>query len=95
MRLLKKSAADEARPQTDLRSLVDVRRGDVGIIRSLPENDEIRSQCIRLGLCAGASFTCLERLPGGTIVLETNRQEIALGRPLALTIHVVLGSPEH
>lgn len=79
--------------QTDYRALVDIRRGDFGTIQSLPENDEVRSQCIRLGICAGASFTCIERLPGGTIVLETNRQEIALGRPLAQAIRVVLCPP--
>ena len=94
MGLLKRSATNAGRPQTSHHRLVDARRGDVGTIQSLPDNDELRSQCIRLGLCAGASFTCLERLPGGTIVLESSRQEIALGRPLAQSINVILRSPE-
>jgi len=67
---------------------MDVRRGTHGTILSLPEPPELRSQCIRLGLCVGAGFLCIERLPGGTIVLETNRQEIALGRHLAKAIGV-------
>ena len=70
--------------------LVDVRRRSVGTIVSLPKDDLLRSQCIRLGIIIGASFTCIERLPGGTIVLETHRQEIALGRALAATIGVAL-----
>jgi ferrous iron transport protein A len=76
--------------QTDPKTLLDARRNRSGQIVSLPDDDALRSQCIRLGLCAGASFICVERLPGGTIVLETNRQEIALGRSLAGSIGVIL-----
>jgi ferrous iron transport protein A len=72
----------------DASTLVEARRGMRGTILSLPENSELRSQCIRLGIAVGASFTCIERLPGGTIVLETNRQEIALGQSLAKQIGV-------
>jgi Fe2+ transport system protein FeoA len=61
-----------------------------GTIVSLPADAVLRSQCIRLGLSVGSSFTCLERLPGGTIVVETNRQEIALGNALARTIGIVV-----
>lgn len=71
-------------------TLLDVRRGMDGTIVGLPSEAEIRSQCIRLGLMIGASFHCLERLPGGTIVLETHRQEIALGNALAREIEVVV-----
>ena len=63
-----------------------------GTIISLPADATLRSQCIRLGLCIGASFLCLERLPGGTVVVETNRQEIALGNALARTIGVALST---
>jgi Fe2+ transport system protein FeoA len=75
---------------TEQKRLVDARRGERGTIVSLPDNSELRSQCIRLGICVGASFQCIERLPGGTIVLETSRQEIALGRSLAIAIGVAL-----
>ena len=74
--------------------LVDARRSTVGTIVSLPEDQLLRSQCIRLGIIIGASFTCIERLPGGTIVLETHRQEIALGRALAGAIGVALAERE-
>lgn len=77
--------------QTDHLHLVDARRGLHGVILSLPDSPELRSQCIRLGLNIGASFLCIERLPGGTIVLETNRQEIALGKHLAASIGIQLG----
>ncbi len=69
-------------------TLLTARRGRRGTILSLPPNPELRSQCIRIGLVVGASFTCMERLPGGTVVVETNRQEIALGRSLAIEIGV-------
>ena len=76
--------------RTEQKKLVDARRGMRGTILSLPDNSELRSQCIRLGICIGASFQCIERLPGGTIVLETNRQEIALGQSLASSIGIAL-----
>lgn len=69
-------------------TLLDLRRDQRGTIVSLPPDSELRSQCIRLGLTIGASFRCVERLPGGTIVLEANRQEIALGRSLAIEIGI-------
>ena len=78
----------------DSSRLVDVRRRTVGTIVSLPKDDLLRSQCIRLGIIIGASFTCIERLPGGTIVLETHRQEIALGRALAASIGVAVAVAE-
>jgi ferrous iron transport protein A len=70
-------------------TLLDARRNYAGTIIALPDDDALRSQCIRLGLCTGASFTCIQRLPGGTIVVETGRQEIALGNSLAKSIAVV------
>ncbi len=78
--------------QTEPRTmtLLDVRRGRSGSILSLPDDPNVRSQCIRLGIAVGAGFTCLERLPGGTVVLETRRQEIAVGRTLAASICIEL-----
>ncbi len=72
-------------------TLVDMRSGGSAMILTLPEDSELRSQCIRLGLCVGVSVTCMQRLPGGTIVLETNRQEIAIGRSLAVRIGISHG----
>ena len=47
-----------------------------------------RTQLIRFGILGGERVQCLERLPGGTIVIEKNRQEIAIGAALAKTILV-------
>ncbi|MCB0713945.1 MAG: ferrous iron transport protein A [Ignavibacteriae bacterium] len=59
-----------------------------GEVRGLPTNPELRSQCIRIGLSVGERFTCIERLPGGTIVVQAHRQEIAIGKNLAKEIDV-------
>lgn len=47
-----------------------------------------KSQLIRLGIVKGEFIRCLERLPGGTIVIEKNRREIAIGMTLAKLILV-------
>lgn len=73
-------------------TLFQVRRNDQGVIVGLPAPPPIRSQCIRLGLALGSSFHCIQRLPGGTIIVETGRQEIALGKALAQTIRVEIGT---
>jgi Fe2+ transport system protein FeoA len=56
-------------------------------IVSVPEGRG-RTQLIRLGIMSGEVVRCIERLPGGTIVIEKNRQEIAIGASLARTIVV-------
>lgn len=58
-------------------------------VLSLPEGD-MKVQLIRLGITEGESAKCLERLPGGTIVVQKNRQEIALGYDLAKSIKVIV-----
>ncbi|MFA7228310.1 MAG: FeoA family protein [Melioribacteraceae bacterium] len=50
----------------------------------------IKSQLIRLGISEGDTVKCVERLPGGTIVVQKNRQEIALGFDLAKKIKIIL-----
>lgn len=62
-------------------------KGMRGRIDRLPAGD-IRSQFIRLGLVEGAVVSCLEKLPGGTIVLEFSRQEVALSGDLARSITI-------
>jgi Fe2+ transport system protein FeoA len=46
------------------------------------------TRLIRLGVLKGAFIECVERLPGGTVVIEINRQEIAIGASLAKRIFV-------
>lgn len=69
--------------------LTDLRRGERAAIATLPDDENLRAQCIRLGLSKGSAVRCIERLPGGTVVLESARQEIALGKSLARQIGIV------
>ena len=48
------------------------------------------TQFIRFGINEGERILCLERLPGGTIVVQKNRQQIAIGHSLAKQIFVVV-----
>lgn len=67
--------------------LILVRAGNLVKIISVPKGT-LRAQFIRLGISEGERVTCLERLPGGTIVIQKNRQQIALGHKLAREILV-------
>jgi len=58
-------------------------------IHSAPDGP-LRSHCIRLGIHEGERAKCIERLPGGTIVLQKNRQQIAIGHALAKQIMVII-----
>jgi ferrous iron transport protein A len=62
-------------------------RGSQLIIIDIPAGME-RTRLIRLGVMKGEVIQCVERLPGGTVVLGINRQEIAIGASLAKTILV-------
>ena len=58
-------------------------------IVSLPDGN-FRAQLILFGIHEGEFVRCLERLPGGTIVLQKNRQQLAIGYQLAKRVMVVL-----
>lgn len=49
-------------------------------------NERARQQSIRLGLGAGTTVICSEKLPSGPIILKLGMQEIAIGRNLAKQI---------
>lgn len=56
-------------------------------IRILNIRDKnIRFLAIRIGIYEGAMFICSEKLPGGPIILQSGRQEIAVGKRLAENI---------
>ena len=56
----------------------------------------LRAQFVRLGIHEGEKIKCLERLPGGTVVIQKNRQHIAIGHQLAKQIQVVvISDKEH
>ncbi len=70
-------------------TLDKAKKGVPVTVIKLPAGD-IKSQLIRLGIAEGDTFRCLERLPGGTIVVQKSRQEIAVGFDLAKKIQVIL-----
>ena len=69
------------------RPLSTVPKGSSLRVFDIPRGVE-GTRLIRLGIVKGVVIRCLERLPGGTIVIGINRQEIAIGVPLAKTILV-------
>ncbi|MCU0453523.1 MAG: ferrous iron transport protein A [Bacteroidetes bacterium] len=68
--------------------LSSVRRGHRVRIVEVPDG-RTKAQLIRLGIHQGEYIKCLQRLPGGTMLVEKNRQEIAIGATLANAIKVV------
>ena len=68
-----------------------MRAGNSVKIVSVPGGN-LRAQFIRLGISEGERVICLERLPGGTIVIQKHRQQIALGHKLARQIFVQVES---
>lgn len=69
--------------------LTEAKVGQSLRIHSLPKGN-MRAYFIRLGISEGDAAVCHERLPGGTVVLRKNRQEVAIGHKLAGEILVVL-----
>lgn len=77
--------------------LTEVPRGRKAIVLEVPVGKS-RDQLIRLGIHAGEVVRCLQRLPGGTMLIEKHRQEIAIGVALAGAIKVRLNGeadPSH
>ncbi|MEK6757369.1 MAG: ferrous iron transport protein A [Bacteroidota bacterium] len=68
-------------------------KGSSLVIIDIPDGKS-KAQLIRLGILKGELVLCLEKLPGGTIVIQKNRQEIAIGVSLAKTILVAHASPD-
>jgi ferrous iron transport protein A len=68
-------------------------KGSRVLIMEVPEGKG-KSQLIRLGILKGEFIRCLERLPGGTMVIEKNRREIAIGMTLAKSIFVAYAKNE-
>ena len=69
--------------------LINTLKGQLLRIASTPSG-VLRSQFIRVGIHEGERVLCLERLPGGTIVIQKNRQQIAIGHQLARQILVTV-----
>lgn len=75
--------------------LVDVKTGQLLKIISTPHGI-LKAQFVRLGIHEGEKVKCHEHLPGGTIVLQKNRQQVAVGHQLARQVVVeVLDGKAH
>ncbi len=70
-------------------TLDKAKKGKPVKVVKLPDGN-IKSQLIRFGIVEGDTLKCIERLPGGTVVVQKNRQEIALGFDLAKKIKVIV-----
>jgi len=70
-------------------TLDKAKKGSRVTILKLPSG-QYKVQFLRLGITEGDSVLCSERLPGGTIVIQKNRQEIAIGSDLAKKIKIIL-----
>lgn len=81
--LIKRNAKTAMKKKT----LDKATKGTYIIILNLPSGI-LKVQFIRLGLSIGDKVQCIERLPGGTIVIQKNRQEIAIGFKLAKEISI-------
>ncbi len=73
-------------------TLNKIPKGSRVLIVKVPEGKG-KSQLIRLGILKGEFVRCIERLPGGTVVIEKNRREIAIGMALAKSIFVAYATP--
>ena len=68
-------------------SLDSAKKGITVRIVEIPQGKR-RAQLIRLGIVEGHLVRCLERLPGGTVIVQNHRQEVAMGAVLAKAILV-------
>lgn len=71
--------------ETNQATLDRIKRGKMCCIKRLPQGI-VKDQTIRFGLTEGKEVRCQAVIPGGPVVLEVDRQEIALGRNLAKQI---------
>ena len=85
MKLSQESFAAASRSIT--RRLSTVSKGSSLRVIDIPQSVE-RTRLIRLGVVKGVVIRCLEKLPGGTVVIALNRQELAIGASLTKTILV-------
>jgi len=70
-------------------TLAQIKSGQRAVLTAIPSG-RIRSQIIRFGLTEGAEVLCIEAIPKGPVVIERNRQQIALGQRLADQIGIEL-----
>lgn len=67
--------------------MAEAKRGDKFKIMNIPD-DMVRAKTMRFGISEGSVVYCVEKIPGGPIILKKNLQEIAIGRKLAKKITI-------
>ncbi len=77
-------------------TLDQAKKGASYVIESIPKG-KVQAQAIRFGLTEGAVITCSEVIPLGPIIINKNRQEIAVGRTLAgkITVEPLIEGVNH
>lgn len=81
------TAAAEKFATCDVYSLDCIRKGELIEIVSV-DDSHARVQALRFGMAEGACVKCVTRIPAGPLVIQSGRQEIAVGRALAKRINV-------
>jgi Fe2+ transport system protein FeoA len=71
--------------------LSKIKAGTYVTIVTIPDGN-YKAQFIRFGIIEGEKIYCMTRLPGGTLIIQKNRQEIAIGPALSAQILVRLSS---
>jgi len=84
---MQKMFRGEIRNKSMNSSLSNAAPKDKVIIKFMPEGN-FKSQLLRFGIFEGQKVECISKLPGGTMVIGLNRQEIAIGASLTNKILV-------
>lgn len=71
--------------------LSKIKAGTYVTVVTIPDGN-YKAQFIRFGIIEGEKIYCMTRLPGGTLIIRKNRQEIAIGPALSGQILVQLSS---
>jgi Fe2+ transport system protein FeoA len=71
--------------------LSKIKPGSYVTIVTIPGGN-YKAQFIRFGIIEGEKIFCMTRLPGGTLIIQKNRQEIAIGPALSAKIFVRVSS---
>lgn len=71
--------------------LSNIKAGTYVTVTTIPDGN-YKAQFIRFGIIEGEKIYCMTRLPGGTLIIQKNRQEIAIGPALSAKIFVQIGS---
>lgn len=67
--------------------LNEIKSGQNFKVALIPQ--ELKTILMRLGICEGEELSCINKIPGGPIVLVKDLQEIAIGENYSKRIEVI------